>query len=172
MVESKRRLQVYSLKFTEQINETWPESLKFTVLVLQSSAQQRHAWILQVVIAQVQLSKTRGLGAEHWGQNFKTFLWEVTHFQSEETIIKKKKIRQITFVSKYYRFTFFKWVLTKVQLQQQFLCYEVHALFPHWLNYYQKTVTRTSVYLQELNYFLHSVWSWMKKNCMEILKPF
>lgn len=149
------------LKFTEWMNETWPESLKFTTLVLQSSAQQRHSWILQVVVAQVQLSKITGLGVEHWGQNFKSFLREVTHFQSKETIVKKMKIQyKINYICVKILLLFIsKWVLTKVQLQQPFWWWSILSFSTLVKISTENRATRTSVYLQELNYFLYSVWS-------------
>ena len=65
----------------ERIIESWPESFKWTV--------QLYSWILQVVVTQVQLSQTGGLGAENGRQSFTAPLWEVTATQSGEMKIKK-----------------------------------------------------------------------------------
>ena len=71
---------------------------------LQFSRKSLHSWILQVVVTQVQLSQTRGLGAENWGQSFTASLWEVTATQSEQEIINKNMVRCWVIVRQYQYF--------------------------------------------------------------------
>ena len=77
---------VYTAKRNLLTNPFWPESFKFTVWTLQSWWQQLHSWILQVIVTQVQLSQTRGLGMENWRQSFTASLWQITASQPEGNI--------------------------------------------------------------------------------------
>ena len=75
-------IQYFSSNLTE--TEIGPEYLQFTVWTLQSNRQWIHSWILQVVVTQVHLSQTRGLGAENWGQSFTASPWQITATQPEK----------------------------------------------------------------------------------------
>ena len=68
------------------IESNWPESLQSTVWTPQSSREQLHSWILQIIGTQVQLSQTRGGGAENWGQSFTASLWQMTAIQPAHKI--------------------------------------------------------------------------------------
>ena len=68
------------------IESHWPESLQSTVWTPQSSREQLHSWILQIIGTQVQLSQTRGGGAENWGQSFTAELWQITAIQPSHKI--------------------------------------------------------------------------------------
>lgn len=65
-------------------NASLPESLQGTMWTLQSSREEFHSWIMQVIVTQVQLSEFRGLRAENWGQSFTAVLWQITATQPEK----------------------------------------------------------------------------------------
>ena len=76
--------QYWSITFRYYIyhmESNWPESLQSTVWTPQSSREPLHSWILQIIGTQVQLSQTRGGGAENWGQSFTASLWQLTAIQ-------------------------------------------------------------------------------------------
>lgn len=56
-----------------------------SVYIVDSSVQkiELQFWILQAVVAQVQLYHARTLGAKNWRQSFIDSLWEVTVSQPE-----------------------------------------------------------------------------------------
>lgn len=59
----------------------WPQNLQFTIWLLQSSSQQFHSWVLQLIATQVQFSQTRGARVESCSQSFTAFLSEITAAQ-------------------------------------------------------------------------------------------
>ena len=61
----------------------WPQSLQSTVWTLQSSWQKLHSWIIQLVVAQVQLCQMGGVGLQSWDQRITADLWQPAVLQPE-----------------------------------------------------------------------------------------
>ena len=65
--------------FAHGVQLTW-ESPVYSVDSPVQQSLQLHSWILQIIGTQVQLSQTRGGGADNWGQSFTASLWQLQPF--------------------------------------------------------------------------------------------
>lgn len=91
--------------------KTWPETFQQAVWTLQSSAEGTQSWVLQVVVAKIQLPQTGGLRAENWWDPLAAFVCEVGLIQSDkktETCLYKNtaKTLAVSILSNCYPTTF------------------------------------------------------------------